>query len=106
MARFAAGDAVIATKNRPGIVKSVYPARITPTYAVALDGQTNPEIFYERELRAQSAAPSTAIHCRDCGNQSWSNYAPGVVRCTVFKQFRSAGAPRQCENFSPLKPGG
>ena len=105
MARFVAGDRVITTRNRAGAVRHVFQARLKTSYSVALDGQQRHQIFDECELRAETAAPPASVRCGDC-KYGQTTLLSNARRCVIFKQFRSAGAPRQCGRFSPSNPGG
>lgn len=102
--RFARSDRVVTPTHGTGIVETAFGGVDAKrrTYSVAVDGLKNALVFAEHELRAEATVPAgVTVRCADCANQVRSVYALSTVRCSYFKQLRSANAPRACKVFVP-----
>lgn len=106
MSRFTRGDRVITPSHGAGVIETAFGGARSArrTYSVAIDGQRHALVFGEHELRAEPTAPGgDTVRCTDCANKLASTYAASTVRCSVFRQLRSANAPRACKSFVPIK---
>jgi len=104
MPRFTISDRVEVPEGGCGLVKCVWPRgkRAETHYSVEVDNRRDAVIYTERELRAAPAiAAADAVKCGDCRRGKQSHWTRNAVRCSAFKQLRSAGVPRVCRYFQP-----